>query len=256
MSKWYEQSFGADYMVVYKHRDWSNAYREVQMMAEWLTLPAGAEVLDIGCGMGRHALALADCGLQVTGIDLSQVLLSEAVKHDTEQRVTWLRGDMRELPFEGRSFDATVNLFTSFGYFEEDEDNNRVLREIRRVLRSGGSFLIDFLNPTYVQQHLVPSSERVDDETGLRIVEKRRIHNGWVMKDITVSRQGGEDERTYMERVRLLPLAWFEEKLSEAGLLLQQAYGNYDGSPYDPLHSPRMIMVGKADGCEDGAAAE
>jgi ubiquinone/menaquinone biosynthesis C-methylase UbiE len=216
---WYEQSFGNDYMLVYKHRNWEEAGREARRMVEWLQQPRGAEVLDIGCGMGRHALALAGYGYEVTGVDLSGILLAEAHKHDAKGTVRWVEGDMRKLPFAEESFDATVNLFTSFGYFSLEEDNVDVLRGIRKVLRPDGSFLIDFLNPSYVRSHLVPRSERTDEETGLTIVEIRSIVDDWVQKEITLSdRNTAGAPRQYLERVRLFQLEWFEHHLRACGL--------------------------------------
>ncbi|WP_313996183.1 methyltransferase domain-containing protein [uncultured Paenibacillus sp.] len=193
MGEWFERSFGSDYMIVYKHRDWENAAREVRNMIGFLNLPAGAKVLDVGCGMGRHALALSALGFRVSGVDLSEELLREAARKDTERRVRWLRGDMRHLPFANGSFDATVNFFTSFGYFGSEEENASVLGELRRVLKPGGRFLIDFLNPAYVRRTLVPFSERTDGETGWTITESRRIENEAVVKDIRIrTMEGGE----------------------------------------------------------------
>jgi ubiquinone/menaquinone biosynthesis C-methylase UbiE len=247
MKPWYEQSFGSDYMLVYKHRNYEDANKEVRKMIAWLKLQEGANVLDIGCGMGRHALALAEFGFAVTGIDLSPILLEEADRHDENGLVKWVQGDMRELPFEEGCFDATVNLFTSFGYFNAEEDNVNVLRHIRRVLSVGGSFLIDFLNPTFVEQTLVPHSERRDEECGALIEEVRSIRDGWVQKEITVSSpQSNEKPRQYLERVRLYDLGWFDKHLVACGLAMEQLYGNYNGSAYDPATSPRMIMAGRA----------
>ncbi|MFB9326007.1 class I SAM-dependent methyltransferase [Paenibacillus aurantiacus] len=244
MKAWFERSFGSDYMIVYRHRNRAQAAAEAQRMAGWLQLPEGAEVLDIGCGMGRHAQALSDMGYRVSGVDLSEALLAEAKAHNKEGRVTFSQGDMRELPYGDAAFRATVNLFTSFGYFEEEADNDQVLREIRRVLRPDGQFLIDFMNPAYVKKHLVPHSRRIDEQTGLVIEECRSIAEGWVTKRIGIGLPG-EPARTYEERVRLLPLEWFEQALDQAGLRIDRVYGNYGGAHYAPDASQRMIIAGR-----------
>lgn len=247
MKPWYEQSFGKDYMIVYRHRCWEQADREARKLAKWLSLPEQAKILDIGCGMGRHSLALSEAGYNVTGIDLSDTLLEEARASDRDCRVEWKQGDMRELPFADGSFDATFNLFTSFGYFSHEEDNVSVLRHIRRILREEGAFLIDYLNPAYVERNLVARSERFDVQSGLQIVEERSIKDGWVQKEITVYEpHKSQYPREYLERVKLYPLSWFEQRYEEVGLRMEQLYGNYDGSRYDAAQSPRMIMAGRA----------
>ncbi|WP_334076217.1 MULTISPECIES: class I SAM-dependent methyltransferase [Paenibacillus] len=244
MAEWFEESFGEDYLLVYKHRDVQGAKREVHKMIAWLGLPEGAKVLDLCCGMGRHSLALAESGYEVTGIDLSEVLLREARRNDPEGRVTWLQADMRKLPLPG-GFDAVVNLFSSFGYFEQDEEHVKVLREICRMLKPRGRFIIDFLNPSYTAAHLVPASQRVDD--GQRIDEKRAIENGYVKKWITITNETnpGEKPRHYLERIKMYSRETFEAMLTEAGLMLEQVHGGYEEELYDPERSSRMIMVGR-----------
>lgn len=241
MMEWYERSFGRDYLFVYKHRDFQGAMQEVHQMMEWLELPASASVLDLCCGMGRHSLALAEAGYQVTGVDLSEVLLEEAIEHDTNRTITFLEGDMRKLPVDG-PFDAVINLFTSFGYFQNDEDNGQVLREVHRVLRPGGRFMIDFINPDYVAQHLVPMSERRDE--GNLIQEYRRIENGYVRKDIVLTDEHTGKKRQYEERVRLYGLTDFHFMMERAKLRMDTVYGGYDGSLYETATSPRLIIVG------------
>ncbi|WNS43450.1 class I SAM-dependent methyltransferase [Paenibacillus sp. MMS20-IR301] len=241
MNEWYETSFGEDYLIVYRHRDFCGASHEVEKMISWLELPPGAGVLDLCCGMGRHSLALSKAGYEVTGVDLSEVLLREARSQKGAERVTWLRSDMRELPLAG-GFDAVVNLFTSFGYFEEDEEQIKVLREIFRMLKPGGKFIIDFLNPAYVIRHLVPHSTRIDGD--ILIDESRSIEDGYVKKDIVLTSKGDDTPRKYHERVKLYPLDTFKQLLAAAGLQLEAVHGSYDEEEYDEEHSKRMIFVG------------
>ncbi|WP_028547052.1 class I SAM-dependent methyltransferase [Paenibacillus taiwanensis] len=249
MPAWYEQSFGEDYLLVYKHRDMQGAAEEVHRMVNWLQLPQGAHIFDLCCGMGRHSVALAEAGYQVTGMDLSEVLLREARIHDGTGSVTFVRGDMRRVPLEG-PFDAVVNLFTSFGYFEEDADNAQVIHEIARVLRTGCPFIIDFLNAAYVEQHLVRQSERIDANT--LIQETRKIEDGYVKKNITLTsitqhnqQSLEENTRHYEERVKLYGLPAFRRMIADAGLVLDHVYGDYDGSEYDAERSTRLILVGR-----------
>ncbi|GIQ68551.1 class I SAM-dependent methyltransferase [Xylanibacillus composti] len=241
---WYNRSFGKDYLLVYKHRDKAGAYEEVRAMVGWLSLPQGAKVLDLCCGMGRHAMALRDFGYDVTGMDLSKTLLAEAIRHDDGgqegRRVNWIRGDMRQVPLTG-PFDAVVNLFTSFGYFDHHEENARVLMEIARLLHAKGRWIIDFLNPAYVRETLVPHSVRADGIT--QIEEIRTIAAGYVRKSI-ILREPGSKERRYEEKVRLYELDDFKRMLKEAGLVLDAVYGGPDQTAYDRLRSPRMIMIG------------
>ncbi|MEK3720891.1 class I SAM-dependent methyltransferase [Paenibacillus sp. FSL H8-0034] len=246
MSDWYKNSFGDDYLLVYKHRDMQGAYNEVKGMIEWLKLDQGAEVLDLCCGMGRHSMALTDCGYKVTGIDLSGVLLKEAVRLDTQQKVQWIQGDMRDVQIN-QQFDAVVNLFTSFGYFEEDAENEKVLQEIYRLLKPSGQgqFIIDFLNPEFVERNLVPFSKRTEGSS--TIEETRKIEDGFVRKTIVVSEPGAED-RSYLEQVKLYHQEAFLTMLDRVGLEVLHVYGAYDASPYDKTESKRMIFVGRRKG--------
>lgn len=239
MTAWYKESFGKDYLLVYKHRDMQGAYEEVKRMAAWLNLPEKAKILDLCCGMGRHSLALTEFGYRVTGIDLSKYLLAEAQRIDPEGTVRWMEGDMRDIGF-AQEFDAVVNLFTSFGYFERDEENAKVFAGIYRALLPGGKYIIDYLNPTYIKRNLVPFSTR--DEEGVTIEQSRSIEDGFVRKRI-VMKEVGKSDRTYLEQVKLYERPQFSRMLEDAGLDVDRVYGNYDGSLYDE-DSPRMIFVG------------
>ncbi|MEF3305653.1 class I SAM-dependent methyltransferase [Paenibacillus sp. GYB003] len=152
---------------------------------------------------------------------------------------------MRALPDDGsfaERFDAVVNLFTSFGYFEDDGEQLKVLRQIRKALKPGGRFVLDVMNATYTAEPLVPYSKRV--EQGAAISETRRIEGGFVMKRIVV-REAGRPPRRYVERVKLYSAETLTAMLYEAGLALDTVYGSYEGEAYDARRSRRMIMVGR-----------
>lgn len=244
MQEWYKESFGEDYLLVYQHRDVRGAYNEVKKMMDWLHLEKGASILDLCCGTGRHSIALHEFGYQVTGVDLSEVLLREAVKSDREHQIRWLKGDMRNVPLE-ESFDAVVNLFTSFGYFTDDQENRRVLMEMERLLKPGAKFIIDYLNPDYVKANLVPFSER---RAGNVMISERRSINkedGTVEKKITVTpMEDGQKKREYLESVKLYGLQDFERLLQGTALTIDQVYGGYDQEEYHPATSHRLILLG------------
>lgn len=242
--EWFKQSFNQDYMMVYRHRNAAEAREQVIKMIDWLDLDdkKGVSLLDLGCGTGRHSLSLQQMGFKVTGLDLSPHLLQEAKIHDPDERITWVEGDMRQLPFEDCSFDLSLNLFTSFGYFVQQLDNEAVLSEISRILKKQGSFIIDFLNPAYVRAQLDAFSERFDEEMSCTITEHRTIHGDVVEKTIIITPSFGE-KRIYKEKVMLLPLEWFISCFEHLGLELKQVYGSYDGETYHSK-SPRMIIIG------------
>lgn len=239
MSEWFKDSFGEDYLLVYRHRTLEDAENEVDSIVKWLKLTPEDLILDLCCGTGRHSIALARRGYRVTGLDLSESLLSCAAKFSKGLPVRFVQGDMRSLPFSEGMFDVVLNLFTSFGYFVEDQDNERVLAEISRVLKPGGRFLIDFLNRPAVVQGLVPVSER--EEEGIKIREERWIEGDVVCKRIFLSDDRGS--RQYEERVKMYARDQMEQMMRRAGLTVQRVWGDFEGNPHTE-HSQRMIIAG------------
>jgi SAM-dependent methyltransferase len=232
---WYRRAFGSNYVSVYAHRDEEEAERAVRLL-ERLTPLAGARVLDVACGAGRHMQALRACRARAIGLDLSDVLARRAAAV-----APVALGDMRLLPFADRAFDGLVNMFTSFGYFERREENERVLREAARVLREGGWLLFDYLNAEVAVARLVPEGERVIE--GARIRERRSYDptTRVLTKEIRCvdTRSGRTEEWT--ERLVLFRRAEIESMLGGAGFDVRAHFGDYDGGPALP-ESPRLIL--------------
>lgn len=238
---WFERSFREDYLIVYQHRDDFSADREIANLLDHLPIAETGRVLDLCCGSGRHSRALARRGYEVVGVDLSPVLLSLAHEQNTYDNLQFYRHDMREIPFENE-FDIVVNLFTSFGYFVEEADNQRVVYNMAKALKPGGEVVIDYLNPAYVKMNLIPRSEREVD--GLQIEERRWIEDGFVKKEIIVRDAEAAEPRRYMEQVRLFEQDQLMSMLKQAGFDDISLYGDYHYAAYQQELSPRMIFYG------------
>ncbi len=239
---WYKEWFGEDYLKVYPHRDDREAKTQVDFVAKFLQLINGARVLDLGCGMGRHAVELSQRGYCVACLDLSSVLLHLAKKRSgLTCRAHFVQADMRRIPFAG-VFDAVLIFFTTFGYFKEDEENRRTLVSIREVLKPGGWFFLDYLNKEFVVSGLVPSDSCF--RNGYEILQERRYNQKEqrIEKKIKIKENG--QVREYRESVRLYTLAEMQAMLTVAGLTLAKTFGDFDGSDFTSA-SPRLILAGK-----------
>ena len=231
---WFEEGFGEDYLRIYQHRDEQEAEHAIELVAGNLAGEKIDAVLDLGCGAGRHTKILFERWWTV-GLDLSIALLREARRDSPE--APYVRADMRELPFADESFDLVVNLFTSFGYFDDDREHARVLSCVRAAMRSGGTLVIDYLNASQVRSKLVPYDERV--ENGITIEQRRAItaDNRFVEKTITLRDKAKE----YIERVRLLSAVDLERMVTGAGFEVLKRFGDYSGSAWSEA-SPRTIV--------------
>lgn len=236
MTEWFEEWFGEDYLRLYPHRDDADARRAVALITHWVGLHPGWRVLDVGCGAGRHARAFIQAGACCFGLDLSATLLGIARKVTSAPLI---RADMRQLPVRPGSMDLTVNLFTSFGYFERDAEHAGALSEMISTVRSGGWFVIDFLNPAAVRRQLVP--EETLELGGQRVEVTRSVSSDgrYVCKSIRTP-----TGRRYMERVRLFEPEQISHMIEDAGIEVRQRFGDYDASPLSP-ESPRTILLGQ-----------
>ncbi len=244
---WWASWFGEEYLALYPNRD----DQEAEMQARFAIDQLGSYAklgkvgfLDLACGTGRHAVALNDAFLGVSGLDLSFRLLRAARKRVSKPRPGYLCGDMRHLPFQGHTFGAVVNFFTSFGYFDDPRDDLRVLREVRRILVPGGVFLADIFNAERVISTLVSYEEKTIAGERVSIQrwydpQRRRLEKEIKMGLDSIPRTYRESVRVYREdELRILHM--------EAGFLLLESFGDFDGSAYNPFRSPRLILLAEA----------
>lgn len=236
-SPWYVRSFGDIYPLIYSHRSDDQAEDEIRGLSRMLGLTGDEAVLDLCCGAGRHTAAARSLGFVVTGFDLSPQLLASAAERPS-LRGRLVRGDMRRLPFAG-GFDLVLNLFSSFGYFEEDRENEASLGEMARVLRSGGVLVVDHINRKALEKTLVP--ENVEIRNGFRITQRRAIEKNRIVKRIEIEDPDGAVS-CCKESVRLYEPDEIVKLASQKGLRLRRLYGSFSGEPFGPS-SPRMILV-------------
>lgn len=212
-------------------------------MLELLGLPQGSRVLDAPCGWGRHANHLARAGHAVVGADLSPFFLRRAAA-DAEHDASCARyaaADLRFLPFIDGAFDAVINVFTSLGLFEEDEDDRRALSEVRRVLRPGGLFLLESMHRDDV---MAAYAERdrwtLPDGTEVRV--RRRFDPVRSISYEVLCWRRGDQEGEKRHALRLRTATEVDYLVRAAGLRPAARYGDWDGSAFH-RDSERLILV-------------
>ncbi|NNC50529.1 MAG: class I SAM-dependent methyltransferase [Flaviramulus sp.] len=238
-TKWFTSWFDTPfYHTLYKDRDATEAQTFMDTLTGYLNIPEGGTVLDLACGKGRHARYLNKIGYDVTGADLSENSIAFA-KQFENHRLHFAVHDMCK-PF-GKQFDAVFNLFTSFGYFEHDDDNLKTIKAIKANLNELGFGVIDFMNADFVIANLVPEEiKKVDD---IEFHLKRYVEDGYIIKDITFTANG--DDYNFQERVRALTLNDFEVLFEQAEVFLLDVFGDYKLHKFDAKTSERLVMIFK-----------
>ncbi len=233
---WYKKWFDENYLLLYRHRDVEDAREQVSLIIDSLKPAKGSSILDLGCGEGRYTVFFKDRGYRVLGLDLSEKLINCGKKK--YPRLNLVKGDMRAIP--GR-FDLILSLFTSFGYFEDDNENQQVVCSVYRSLNPGGVFWLDFLNPQYIKNNLVAESfTRISPR--IMVQEKRKIKDGRIIKDIFFEEKGLK--KHYRESVRLYTRRELEEILERSGFRLAGCFGSYRGEEWHQ-DSERTIVYGR-----------
>lgn len=235
---WYTTWFDSPYYhILYKNHDQQEAQLTLDRLLNAMQIKPGGRVLDLACGKGRHAIYLAGKGFDVTGIDISPASIAYARQFEQEN-LAFYQHDMRQ-PFRMHYYDAILNMFTSFGYFETDADHLKTLINVSKQLQSSGLFLLDFFNSVWVRSVMAPENQITVDEISFKI--NKRIEGGSILKTIQFFADGRDWH--FQERVRLFELEDFERMFALAGLKIKQLYGTYLLDPFEVKTTPRLILV-------------
>lgn len=232
--EWFERWFGEQYKALYPHRNQAQARDQVKALMGACSASPSWNIIDVGCGSGRHLQSLREAGFQKShGIDLSPFLLQDA----HAARLSVARADMRHLPFPDATFHLLTSFFTSFGYFATRDEDRSALREFCRVVKPGGFVFLDLPNPELVMQTLVHRDTlKVGSET---IDVERFLEGDQVVKRIRCEDSGD----VYEERVRLYSLSDLKPMLPDLNLTLLRLFGDEHGCDFSPDTSPRMGLL-------------
>ncbi len=240
MAEWFAEWFDTPfYHILYKSRGKNEAQRFIDNLSEKLAFQTNWQYCDMACGKGRHAIYLNSKGFDVVGLDLSPNNIWHAQMSENET-LQFHEHDIREV-FRPDSFDVMLNLFTSFGYFENQEENQKAVVAMAGNIKPQGILILDYMNSRKAIEGFNSYYQKTVD--GIVFDINKRIEFGYIFKNISFENEG--DKHQYEERVKLLFLEDFRHFFEKAGLTLSTVYGDYELNPYQDLVSDRMIMVCK-----------
>lgn len=257
-TEWWETLFDEKYLKTYVDIVTPELTKQqITFLLKRLQLKKGAEILDLACGHGRHAIELAKRGYKVTGLDFSKHFIDIAKKDAKERgiKVNFVRGDMRDLSFVNK-FDAITNMFTSFGYFDDESDNELVLQKISRALKPNGKFLIDINNGIRTLARMSQEG-KTDRKTGfLTNVRKDKLSNGLIVTtrdefdpatmrwSMTRTWEEKGKPKSYRTNVRMFSPPELNNMMKRNGLRIEKVWGDFQGSPFD-FNARRLVILAR-----------
>jgi SAM-dependent methyltransferase len=235
-ASWFDTPY---YHILYNHRDNTEAKLFIDTLFAHVKPHANAAILDLACGRGRHAIYMNKKGYSVTGVDLSDENIAYAKAFENERLHFEVR-DMRKSMGVSR-FDFVFNLFTSFGYFEQEKEDEAAMQHISACLKPGGTLVLDFMNTPKVAQNLVP--QECKEAEGITFNINRYVEDEQIVKEITFFADGVHWR--FEERVKKYTLQDFILLFESAGLTPVAYFGSLDLQPYVETESDRLIMLVK-----------
>lgn len=230
---WFDTSY---YHILYKHRDDSEAHEFMQNIVSFLKFQKEDILLDLACGRGRHSRYLNSLGFNVIGADLSRNSILHAKKFENDT-LHFEEHDMRHA-FKDK-YNAILNLFTSFGFFEDDNEDIAILQNIKDGLFPEGKAIIDFMNSKKVINNLIPEESQTID--GITFEIKRYLKNEFIVKEINFDADG--NHHTYFEQVKMLDLNKIKSYVDSVGFKIKHIFGNYQLDEFDENSSERLILI-------------
>lgn len=235
---WFEEWFDSPYYhILYKNRDEKEACYFIDHLAKKVALKPNAKVLDLACGRGRHSVYLNKLGYEVTGTDLSECSIEYARQFETSTLSFYVH-DMR-VPFYINYFDYVFNLFTSFGYFDRQEENEAVLKAANMALKHNGLFVIDYMNSRKVIDNMLRRETKVID--GITFDIHRSLELGFIVKKISFTDKGTNYE--FYEKVRAFKHDQLKDMLIKNGFTIMHEFGDYYLNPFIEKQSDRVVLV-------------
>ena len=235
-ANWFDSPY---YHTLYKNRDEKEAQVFIDNLIDYLQIPKGSKLIDIACGKGRHAKYFNKKGMDVVGVDLSQNSINTA-KKDENKNLQFSAHDMRE-NYQENAFDVVTNLFTSFGYFENNKDEQKAINAMANNLKEEGILIIDFMNAKKVITNLVLNEQKTINNIQFDIT--RQVKDGFILKDIRIT--DGKEQQQFQEKVKAVTLADYSEFITNAGLKIIDIFGNYKLDNFDEKISDRLILICK-----------
>ena len=236
---WFENWFNSKYYhILYKNRDHKEAVFFLDNIIKNININNG-RILDVACGKGRHAKYLNHLGFNVTGIDLSKNSIEFANK-DSNENLKYFVHDMRSV-FKKNHFDLVTNLFTSFGYFENQEDEQITINAMSNNLKEGGLLLIDFMNVKKVISSLVTSESKEID--GIKFLIERKYDENHIIKKIIIKDK--DSDINFQEKVKALTLYDFDVMLKKANMKIIDLFGDYSLNEFNAIDSDRLIIISR-----------
>lgn len=239
---WFEDWFNSPYYhQLYKHRDEQEAELFLHQLMAYLQPAPGARMIDWACGKGRHCKVLNEMGFDVTGVDLSEASIREALEEENET-LHFYQHDMR-MPFCINYYAYALNMFTSFGYFPTQREHDSAIHSMAIGLRKGGTLVMDYINVKKASLEL-PQSYQQKESDGLVFQIAKWQDEKHIFKQIQVADAPGSTLRhLFTERVAKFTLNDFSDMMGYQGLQIREIFGDYHLTPFDAAHSPRLIII-------------